>query len=162
MSSSRPARGRPRGCDPRRALGGRGEDAACAHLERLGFAILARNVRTRYGEIDVIAFDRRVLVFVEVKTLRERAGCRDHDGCAGSRASGHRADGTSNGGDGRAVDPLAGLRWRQRHRLRRLAAAWLVEAGAGVKAKEIRFDAIGVILDGGDRLSRLEHIEGAW
>jgi len=36
--------------------------------------VLARNVRTRQGEIDVIAFDGRTLVFAEVKT--RRAGAR--------------------------------------------------------------------------------------
>ena len=56
--------------DPRRALGRLGERLAAAHLQRLGFAILARNVRTRHGEIDLIAFDGEALVFVEVKTRR--------------------------------------------------------------------------------------------
>jgi len=32
-----------------------------AHLQRLGFRVLARNVRTRYGEIDLIAFDGHTL-----------------------------------------------------------------------------------------------------
>ena len=49
--------------DPRHALGRLGEQLAAAHLERLGFAILARNARTRYGEIDLIAFDGHTLVF---------------------------------------------------------------------------------------------------
>lgn len=49
--------------DPRHALGRLGEQLAATHLERLGFAILARNARTRYGEIDVIAFDGQTLVF---------------------------------------------------------------------------------------------------
>ena len=49
--------------DPRHALGRLGEQLAATHLERLGFAILARNARTRYGEIDLIAFDGHTLVF---------------------------------------------------------------------------------------------------
>ena len=62
--------------DPRRALGTRGEKLALAHLERLGFALVARNHRTRWGEIDLIVFDGTTLVFVEVKTRRAsgRAG----------------------------------------------------------------------------------------
>ena len=56
--------------DPRRALGARGEGLALAHLERLGFALVARNHRTRWGEIDLIVFDGTTLVFVEVKTRR--------------------------------------------------------------------------------------------
>ena len=56
--------------DPRRALGRLGEDLAVAHLRRLGFTLLERNARTRYGEIDAIAFEGRTLIFVEVKTRR--------------------------------------------------------------------------------------------
>lgn len=54
--------------DPRHTLGRFGEDMACAELERLGYAILARRHRTRYGEIDIIARDAGTTVFVEVKT----------------------------------------------------------------------------------------------
>jgi putative endonuclease len=54
--------------DPRHILGKFGEDIACAELERLGYVILARRHRTRYGEIDVIADDGGTTVFVEVKT----------------------------------------------------------------------------------------------
>lgn len=44
-----------------------GEDCACAFLENKGFKLLARNVRTPAGEIDIIALDDETLVFVEVK-----------------------------------------------------------------------------------------------
>lgn len=54
--------------DPRHALGKMGEDLACRELGRLGYAILARRHRTRYGEIDIIARDKATTVFVEVKT----------------------------------------------------------------------------------------------
>ena len=54
--------------DPRQSLGKRGEDLACAELERRGYAVLARRYRTRFGEIDIIARDDGVTVFVEVKT----------------------------------------------------------------------------------------------
>lgn len=54
--------------DPRRALGKRGEEEAARYLRGLGYEILERNVRTRLGEIDLIARHRGVLVFVEVKT----------------------------------------------------------------------------------------------
>lgn len=39
-----------------------------AYLEQLGYAILARNWRTRSGELDIIARDGECLVFVEVRT----------------------------------------------------------------------------------------------
>jgi len=49
-------------------LGAQAEDRGVALLKKLGFKILARNVRTRYGEIDVIAREKRTIVFVEVKS----------------------------------------------------------------------------------------------
>jgi len=45
-----------------------GEDKACEYLEKLGFKILERNYRKTYGEIDIIALDKDILVFIEVKT----------------------------------------------------------------------------------------------
>ncbi len=51
-----------------RALGDRGERAAEAFLRSLGYRILARNYRSRAGEIDLIAEDGTVLVFVEVRS----------------------------------------------------------------------------------------------
>ncbi len=57
----------------RLALGQWGEDLASAYLSRQGLKILERNYRTPVGEIDIIARDRKVLVFVEVKTRRGTA-----------------------------------------------------------------------------------------
>ena len=54
--------------DPRHALGRRGEEEGARYLRKRGYEIIARNVRTRLGEIDLIARHRGVLVFVEVKT----------------------------------------------------------------------------------------------
>lgn len=51
-----------------RALGQWGESLAADHLARQGFDIIARNFRTPYGEIDLIAQNAQFLVFVEVKT----------------------------------------------------------------------------------------------
>lgn len=45
-----------------------GEDKACEYLKKLGFKIIERNFRRGYGEIDIVALDKDVLVFVEVKT----------------------------------------------------------------------------------------------
>jgi hypothetical protein len=50
------------------ALGKSGEDLACRELERRGYAIVARRFRVRSGELDIVARDGAVLVFVEVKT----------------------------------------------------------------------------------------------
>jgi putative endonuclease len=50
--------------------GGRAEALAATFLLQQGLAIVARNFRTRFGEIDLIARDGRVLVFVEVRMRR--------------------------------------------------------------------------------------------
>lgn len=61
--------------DGRLALAKEGENLAARFLERLGYAIVARNVRTRWGEVDLVARDEATWVFVEVKTRRsERYG----------------------------------------------------------------------------------------
>ena len=56
--------------DPRRAFGDLGEAAAARALERRGVTIVARNARTRYGELDLIGKDAGGHLFVEVKTRR--------------------------------------------------------------------------------------------
>jgi putative endonuclease len=143
MSSGDPIpTGSPAPRDRRRKLGSLGEDLAVAHFWRLGFVVVARNVRTRYGEIDLIAFNGEALVFAEIKT--RRASNRRRGLCPEDQ-------------------PLAWLKFGQRARLRRLACAWLYEnAASRPKAHTIRFDAVGVIVDGRNRLLRLDHIEGAW
>ena len=50
-----------------RESGIRGEDRAGAYLVKLGYVILARNFKTRFGEIDLVARDSLTTVFVEVK-----------------------------------------------------------------------------------------------
>ena len=52
----------------RMRLGALGEDAAAALLEKAGYRILARNHRCRLGEVDLIAEQGALLVFVEVRT----------------------------------------------------------------------------------------------
>lgn len=52
----------------RPSLGARGEAAAARYLRRLGYKIVAQGDRGPLGEIDIVAVDRRTVVFVEVKT----------------------------------------------------------------------------------------------
>jgi putative endonuclease len=119
----------------RQRLGERGEMLAAQHLARRGFQILERNYRTRWGELDIVAFNGNELVFCEVKT--------------------RRAD------PGRAW-PLESVHPRKRQRVRRMASSWLRERPDHPYARAIRFDAIGVLLDVGGRLQSLEHLEGAF
>jgi putative endonuclease len=121
--------------DLRRDTGATGEHLAAQHLLRRGFDIVERNFRTRWGELDIIAFDGRTLVFCEVK-------CR--------RAAGPE------------TDPLESVRGAKRAQVRRMAARWLVERRDRPRAEELRFDVIGVTLDGRGRLVRLDHLEGAF
>jgi putative endonuclease len=120
--------------DPRHHLGRLGEQLALEHLERLGYALVARNHRTRFGELDLVVCDGRALVFVEVKSRR---GC----------------------GPGR---PWENLHAAKRNQVRRIAAAFLAEVGDRPWAEELRFDAIGVTIDPQGRLVALEHLEGAF
>jgi putative endonuclease len=52
----------------RQQVGIEGESLACAELESLGYVIIERRYRSRFGEIDIVANDAGTVVFVEVKT----------------------------------------------------------------------------------------------
>ncbi len=52
------------------SVGCEGENLAVAYLERQRYRILERNFRCKGGEIDIVARDGKVLVFVEVKTRK--------------------------------------------------------------------------------------------
>jgi putative endonuclease len=119
----------------RRTLGAAGEQLAATHLSRLGYTVIERNHRTRWGEIDIIAHAPGMIVFVEVKTRRSSAR-------AGSPFD--------------AVDP------RKQAQVRRMAAAWLAQVRDRPRADDLRFDVIGVIVDGGGRLLELDHREGVF
>ena len=121
--------------DRRRALGARGEQLAAEHLVRRGFRIVERNYRTRWGELDIVAFDGHTLAFCEVKS---------------------RGIGPS------AARPFDSLHARKRAQVRRMARQWLSESGARVFASVLRFDAIGVTFDARGELAALEHLEGAF
>jgi putative endonuclease len=121
--------------DRRRTLGLAGEELAAAHLGRLGYAVIDRNHRTRWGEIDIIAHALATLVFVEVKTRRASA---------------------------RAGSPFDAVDARKQAQVRRMAAAWLAQVTDRPRAEDLRFDVIGVTVDGRGRLLELDHREGVF
>ncbi len=54
-------------------FGQESENIAAEFLSRRGYRIVERNVRTRVGEMDIVAYDGSTLVFVEVKARRTNA-----------------------------------------------------------------------------------------
>lgn len=120
--------------DRRRQLGAAGEQFAADHLTRQGFRILDRNYRTRFGELDIIACDQHQIVFCEVKCrVANRAG----------------------------RDPLESVHAAKQAQVRRLAGRWLSER-PHPRARDLRFDAIGVTLSPDGKLLRLDHLESAF
>jgi len=121
--------------DPRHRLGALGERLAAEHLVRSGFRILEQNYRTRWGELDIVAYDGRTLAFCEVKTRRLDPG---------------------------GETPFEALRGGKRGRVRRMAVAWMKERADRPFARTIRCDAIAVTFDRRGRLVAIEHLEGAF
>ncbi len=128
-----PATAAPRGAS-HLALGARGEVLAAQHLEALGWRVLARNWRISQGELrgelDLLCLERDVLVVVEVKTRStDRFGA-----------------------------PAEAVGWRKQAQIRRLAGAFLREAG--LRVGHVRFDVVGVLVD--DRGVRINHVREAF
>lgn len=116
-----------------RTLGQRGEQTAAEHLIARGYTIVARNVRTRLGELDLIAepTDRRLWVVVEVK--------------AGVACDGYPPHVHVNPGKQHKLVSLAAQLLRQRR----------------LPDRPVRFDVISVVFDG-DGLPHVTHIPGAF
>jgi putative endonuclease len=121
--------------DPRHKLGQLGERLAAEHLGRRGFQIIERNYRTRWGELDLVAFDGRTLAFCEVKTRRAWDA---------------------------PVSPLEAIGRRKTVRLRNMARSWLSERTDRPYADAIRFDAIAVTFDSAGRFVAIDHVENSF
>ncbi|MCX8015787.1 MAG: YraN family protein [Patescibacteria group bacterium] len=56
-----------------KTIGTLGELIAERHLIKEGYKIIAKNVREKWGEIDLIADNKKEIVFIEVKTLIQKS-----------------------------------------------------------------------------------------
>jgi putative endonuclease len=101
-------------------------------LERRGLVVLERNLRSRLGEIDILARDGPTLVFVEVKARRGSPG----------------------------DPPEAAVNARKRVRLARVALGYLAARRLGERS--CRFDVVGVSLDEAGRVTGARHIRSAF
>ena len=122
--------------DPRMRTGRIGEQRARAYLVSKGMRLIGENWRCRAGEIDLIAEDGNVLVFVEVRTRTGDSG----------------AYGT----------PLESVNTRKQRQIRKLAELYLKMNG--LSGREVRFDVVSVRLApsaGGDTAD-IEHVAGAF
>lgn len=99
-----------------RALGDLGETIAEDFLKKEGYRILERNARSPLGEIDVVAKDGKVLVFVEIKTRR-------------NLSCGY---------------PEEAINANKRKRLSRLASWYLCRFGG--TSEPVRFDVLSILL----------------
>ena len=125
----------------RQRLGRYAERLVADRLAAQGFSIVARNARVHtteaIGEIDLIALDGDTLVFVEVKAARAA---------------------TSHGPE----RPALAVDRRKQLRLRRLARAWLSERESLPRFRSLRFDVVGLRLDGAGGTDAWEHLRGAF
>jgi putative endonuclease len=114
-------------------LGRLGERLAAEHFSRLGYDVLAQNHHTRWGELDLVLSDGHTIVFCEVKTRRLGSG-----------------------------EPFQNLHGAKQAQVRRMAAAWLLQPSERPWHDDLRFDAVGVLVDRDDGLVRLDHLQGAF
>ena len=121
--------------DRTKELGHRGEELAAEHFSRLGYRVLARNHRTRFGELDLILADEH-----------EARSCSARSSRAASAAGAWRDN----------------LHERKRKQVRTMAAAWLAKVTDRPFGAELRFDAVGVTLDDRGELVRLDHLQAAF
>ena len=103
-----------------RLFGNRGERVAKRYLKKQGYRILARQARSRLGEIDLIALDGQTVVFVEVKTRS-------------SHKAGH---------------PAEAITFQKQKQLTRVAMGWL--KSRKLLDRSARFDVVAITWGDGE------------
>lgn len=52
--------------------GREGENMAANYLKKIGYKIVEKNYHCKFGEVDIIALDKEILTFIEIKTRSSR------------------------------------------------------------------------------------------
>ncbi len=113
-------------------VGSAGEILATSYLKKLGYKIIEKNFRLRYGEIDIIAKDRDCICFIEVKTR------------------------TSD----KFIAPFESVNKKKQKKIIALANMWL--SNKGLNHLRCRFDIISLLLDKKYSVIEMEHIKDAF
>lgn len=71
----------------KKEIGDYGEDKASEYLFNKGYRIITKNFRTKSGEIDIVAIQRNILVFIEVKTRKNDSFCSAREAVTLSKQS---------------------------------------------------------------------------
>ncbi|MCS7224202.1 MAG: YraN family protein [Armatimonadetes bacterium] len=117
---------------PDEPIGKRAEREAALYLQRRGYQLLKADVRSPFGQIDLVCRKGNTIVFVEVKARsQEEFG-----------------------------SPLEGLRPKQKERLFRSGEAFI--AKHQLSHCEVRFDLIGISFNKKGQIVRIEHIPNAF
>jgi putative endonuclease len=105
-------------------------------LSAFGYEIIERNFRTKYGELDLVAVDRDVLVFCEVRAR------------VGQNAIAYALESIGPG---------------KRMQLRKMAREWFrLSTAERPPTRLTRFDAIAVAMTGDGRVLSIEHVRDAF
>ncbi|MFH1460332.1 MAG: YraN family protein [Candidatus Omnitrophota bacterium] len=113
-------------------LGCLGEKFAVSFLKKEGYSIVTQNYRTLMGEIDIIAWDRNILCFIEVKT---------------------RVDDQSG-------EPLESINTKKQRKISQVALSYLQKHPW--HDNDLRFDVVGVLLNEDLNIQKIDLIKNAF
>lgn len=114
-------------------VGQTGEDIAVKHLVKLGFEILDRNYRKKWGELDIVAKKNNILHFIEVKTVSYKTNFEENL-------------------------PEENVHYQKRKRLERAINTYIVEKKVSYET-EFQVDIISVFFKPGTKESKIRVLE---